>query len=939
MIDEQMAVEMVHLMLNRAGEQALAGDLDSVPFEGRPGNRCPATPRHRGADSGKAQTAFGESLFLSFNGDEFRIDQDVECPFDVENDDALRHPDLRCSEAGAVRTQHDLDHGAAQGVDSVVDFLHRLGRATEDGVTELSNLRGFSLHGRRAHYRVVLCMPQENSDLRAAAKKILDLEAATGFRDAAVTGGMEAFAARCGPDAAALAANYARLEPADRGRVIDRLRKHLGVEDSSEMPATPSVERSTADDTRSRNAETGPPTRAAGRREDDLRRPVAEMKGVGAKRAALLARLGVVTVEDLLHYLPRKLEDRGRFVPIGELKPDQEVAVRGRVAALDQRRLGRGMTVVKVAVGDGTGFLYAVWFNQPWVAKQIRRGDDIDLFGRVESRFREIQMSSPVWEKAGAGVEIGRLVPIYPATEGLTDRMLRSLVLQGLDEHANAMPDVVPADLAVENRLLPKAEAIVTIHSPASAADFERARRTLAFEELFLLQVGLSLAPREREGGVHADSGQLANSFLASLAFTLTSAQQSALREIRSDLARPVRMMRLLQGDVGSGKTVVAVVAALHAIEAGFQVALMAPTEILAEQHAANLGRALSGLPVRLALLTSATPDKDKLRDAAASGEIDLVIGTHALIQETVSFRALGLAIIDEQHRFGVVQRSQIEEKGHDVDLLVMSATPIPRTIALTLYGEFDVSVLDELPFGPKQTRTEWVAERDRERVYNEVASFLAADRRGYVILPLVEESEKIDAKAAVQVFEELSHRFGGDRVGLLHGRLSSGEKAEAMERFRSGDVRVLVSTTVVEVGVDVLDADFMVIEHADRFGLSQLHQLRGRIGRAGQASVCFALADAKTDDARQRLTAFRDTVDGFAIAEEDLRIRGPGDLLGTHQHGFLSQLRAANLFEDLDLMRRAQDAARSLRGRVLPPELLDAVDRRFGDVIRWLRV
>lgn len=777
-------------------------------------------------------------------------------------------------------------------------------------------------------------MPQENSDPRAAARKILGLEAATGFRDAAVTGGLEAFAARCGPDAAALALGYSHAETRDRERIVAKLCDYFGVErpavgadtTSSRAPIDAGREEPRAAD-------------AVPRPADDLHRPVAGMRGVGGKRAGLLARLGIVTVEDLLHYLPRKLEDRSRFVPIGQLQGDQEVAVRGRVEAVDQRRMGRGMTVVKAAIGDGTGFLYAVWFNQPWVAKQLHRGVDVDVYGRVEFRYREWQMASPVWEVAGAGIEIGRLVPIYPATEGLSDKMLRSLILQSLEQAASSVSDVVPADIAAAHRLLPKAQAIATIHLPSSAAEFERARRSLAFEELFLLQVGLSQTVRERAGAVHAGSGRLANSFLAALPFALTPAQQRALREIKSDLARPVRMMRLLQGDVGSGKTIVALVAALHAIEAGFQVALMAPTEILAEQHAANLTRSLAGLPVRVGLLTSATAGKGKLRESIASGETTLLVGTHALIQETVEFRGLGLVVIDEQHRFGVVQRSQIEEKGRDVDLLVMSATPIPRTIALTLYGEFDVSVLDEFPLGPKATRTEWVGDKERERVYADVATFLDAGRRGYVVLPLVEESEKIDAKAAVQVYGELSRRFGAERVGLLHGRLSSSEKAHVMEAFRRGDVRVLVSTTVVEVGVDVLDADFMVIEHADRFGLSQLHQLRGRIGRAGQDSICFALADARTDDARQRLTAFRDTTDGFTIAEQDLRIRGPGDLLGTHQHGFLSQLRAADLFEDLDLMRRAQDAARALRDRAVPQELLDAVERRFGDVIRWLRV
>jgi ATP-dependent DNA helicase RecG len=757
-------------------------------------------------------------------------------------------------------------------------------------------------------------MPQENSDPRATVEKILRLEASTGFRDVAVTCGLEAFLVRHCPDVAMLAVGYASSTPAERERIVARLRGRLGLEES-ESPARDDPAAS------------------------ELREPIATMKGVGPKRAEMLERLGIVTTEDLLHYLPRRLEDRSLFRPIGSLRNEEEAAVRGRVLTVGQHRVGRGMTVVKAAIGDGTGFLYAAWFNQPWLAKQLRRGEEIDLFGRVEFRFREVQMRSPVWEPAGTGVEMGRLVPIYPVTEGLSDRLLRSLVGQSLDRHQGALRDVVPADVAAEQRLLSKADAIRTIHRPPSADEFERARRTLAFEELFLLQLGLLLETRNRAGVAHLASGRLANSFLAASPFTLTRAQQQVLREIKSDLSRPVRMMRLLQGDVGSGKTLVAIMAALYAIEAGFQVALMAPTEILAEQHVANLVRLLADLPVRTALLTGATAAKDQLRQAVEGGDVDLLVGTHALIQEAVTFRALGLVVIDEQHRFGVVQRSQIEEKGHDVDLLVMSATPIPRTIALTLYGEFDVSVLDEFPLGEKRIRTDWVAESQRDQVYDNVGGFLAAERRGYVVLPLVEESEKIDAKAAVQVSEELAVRFGADRVGLLHGRLSPNVKSSVMERFRSGQIRLLVSTTVVEVGVDVLDADFMVIEHADRFGLSQLHQLRGRIGRAGQDAVCVALADAKTEESRRRLTAFRDTSDGFAIAEEDFRIRGPGDLLGTHQHGFLSQLRAANFLEDVDLMRRAQAAARQIRERGAGRELVEAIDRRFGEVIRWLRV
>lgn len=896
-------------MLDCPGEQPFARDLDPMPVEGGTRHGRLGGASHRGADPGNAQTALRRLLRLAFGRDELGVDEDMELAVHIEGDDPLRDSDLRSRDPRPAFPQHGLHHGAADLPNLVVDGLDGLGRTPKRGIAKGANGALLSLHGRRAHYKVASDMPQENGDSRTTVEKVLRLERATGFQDAAVTCGIEAFVERQLPDAKPLVAGYAQASHFDRQRMLARLADHL---DGSPLPGAEPV--------------------------GDLSAPVAGLRGVGAKRAELLEKLGVQSVEDLLYYLPRRLEDRTRFVSIGSLKSGDEAVVRGKVLAVDQHRVGRGITVVKAAIGDGTGFLYGVWFNQPWIAQQLRRGEDVDVFGRAEWKYREWQMPSPTWEPAGAGQEIGRLVPIYPATEGLSERLVRSLIERNLDAYLPAVRDAVPLDVRAAQNLPPAREAIASLHRPSGVEEFERARRALAFEELFLLQVGLLASTRDRTGLAHAGSGQLANSLLVSLPFPLTAAQQRALREIRRDLAEPIRMMRLLQGDVGSGKTLVAVAAALYAIEAGFQVALMAPTEILAEQHAANLERLLEGLPVRVGLLTGTTSSDADLR-RSLEGELDLVVGTHALIQESVAFGRLGLVIIDEQHRFGVVQRSQIEEKGQSVDLLVMSATPIPRTIALTLFGEFDVSVLDELPMGEKQTKTHWLAESRRDAVYEEVGKALEAGRRGYVILPLVEESEKIDAKAAVQVYEELSERFSRSRVGLLHGRLPAVEKADVMARFRQGEVHLLVSTTVVEVGVDVQDADFMVIEHADRFGLSQLHQLRGRIGRSGQPSVCYAVADARTDEARRRLEAFRDVSDGFAIAEEDLRLRGPGDLLGTHQHGFLTRFRAADLVADLDLMEAAQAAARAAHRRGVAPETAQAAERRFGEVIRWLRV
>jgi len=749
-------------------------------------------------------------------------------------------------------------------------------------------------------------MSQGNGASKDTIKKVIRLEEKNGFDNSATTCGLEEFVRRNLPQALPIIAGYDEAGHFERQRLIARLLDHLEGGEETGL---------------------------------DLETPIVRLKGVGEKRAEGLAKLGIETIEDLLFHLPRRIEDRSRFKKIGELSPGDEAAVRGKIVALDKLRVGRGMTVVKAAIGDGTGYLYAVWFNQPWLAEQLRRGVEIDLYGKVELSHRELQIRGPVWEPAGRGLEIGRVVPIYPATEGISDSYIRSLIARHLDRCLPLLSDPLPGWVYQEFHLLSRREAAEAIHRPSGEDGFERARRSLAFEELFLLQLGLLKTTREGEGVVHAADGPLAEGFLSGLPFRLTAAQERALAEIEADLRRPIRMMRLLQGDVGSGKTIVALIAALRVIDAGFQVAFMAPTEILAEQHSLNLTRLLSDLPVRLALLTGATKGKEGLKRDLAEGRVDLLIGTHSLIQESVTFSSLGLAIVDEQHRFGVVQRSLLEEKGDRVDLLVMSATPIPRTIALTLYGEFDISTIDELPLGPKRIFTHWVATSRRDEVYDEVGRLLGEGKKGYVVLPLVEESEKVEASAAVQVASELQERFPEAGVGLLHGRLAPAEKADVMDRFRAGEVKLLVATTVIEVGIDVCDADFMVIEHADRFGLSQLHQLRGRIGRAGQRAVCFAIADARTDEARRRLKAFVEGLDGFAIAEEDLRIRGPGDLLGTQQHGFLSRLRAVDLLSDLELIRLARDAARRVHAEGVPQGLLDEIDRRFGEELKWLRV
>ena len=751
------------------------------------------------------------------------------------------------------------------------------------------------------------------SDRIELVRKVIDLERSRGFKDRAALGGLEAFVQRQLPEGASLIAGYADMSPARRAKALERLEGLLAELEHGG--------RATA---------------------EDLKQPVEKAVGVGEKRAALLRKLGIETIEDLLTFFPRRLEDRSQRKAIRELVDGDSVTVVGEVRAKSRMRVRPHLELIKVAVDDGTGILFAIWFNQPWLWEEIRQGEKYSFFGKVQRRFGELQMENPVWEPAGADFHTGRWVPIYPSTEGLTQASLRWLIRRNLRRYARVIPEVIPEEVRRRLGLPSRREAVKRIHFPEGPADFEQARKALAFEELFLLQLGLALQRKdERAGRALVPDPELLERFLAGLPFSLTPSQKRVLAAIEEDLRAPQPMLRLLQGDVGSGKTVVAAGACVMAISAGAQAAVMAPTEILAEQHYLVLQELLKDLPIRVALLVGGITPKERTRllSDIAAGEVDLVVGTHALIQEDVAFKDLGLAVVDEQHRFGVVQRAALERKGEGTNILVMSATPIPRTVVLTLYGEFAVSVLEEMPVPREKVRTVWVSESRRDEVYREVEGLLARGEKGYVIFPLVEESEELDLRAATEAYEELARRFPDVGVGLLHGRMSPEEKRAVMTAFRKGEVRLLVATTVVEVGLDVPDASFLVIEHADRFGLAQLHQLRGRIGRGGQPAVCYAIADPKTDEARRRLAAFRDLTDGFKIAEADLKIRGPGDLLGTAQHGFVSRLKAANLVRDVALLERARAEARRLAEKGVPERFKREVERRFGDALKLLGV
>jgi len=781
----------------------------------------------------------------------------------------------------------------------------------------------------------------------ANARKIVHLERRQGCRDEVVMGGLEAFVGNLVEQLRAHGADPSSLEDLRErvsgygDRSADERRDHLDELDDllvalASSPPELSASSATPDD---RPAETPskpdvPP----------LDSPVRYGKGVGEQRAATLRKLGIETIEDLLLHLPRRLEDRRTIRKIGELRPEEPCTVIGRVQSLDVLTPRKSLEILKVAVQDDTGVLTAVWFNQPWLKSQIPQGERIALFGKPERQYGLWQMSNPVWEPEGKAQQTGRLVPIYPATEGITPATLGRLIRTNLARYRDEVRDILSDDVRERHGLLSRADALPAIHEPADEADFERARGALAFEELCVFQIGVAHRKAhmaQERAVVLAASDATMDRFQATLPFKLTGAQRRVLGEIRRDLAAGHPMSRLLQGDVGSGKTVVAAGAAHIASCAGTQTALMAPTEILARQHCANLQPLLEPLGMRVALLLGSMRQREKaeIRRQIEAGEIDLVVGTHALIGDQVAFEQLGLAVVDEQHRFGVMQRAELETKGETPHVLVMSATPIPRTITLTIYGQFDVSVLDERPH-PSDIRTYWIAEDKRDDVYELVANELSRGTPGYVVYPLIEESESLDLRSATEMKEELARtHFAGLRVGLLHGRMGTDEVQAVMAQIQNGELDVLVSTTIIEVGIDVPDASVLVIEHADRFGLSQLHQLRGRIGRQGQRASCYAVATARTEEAARRLAAFRDMDDGFDIAEEDLKIRGTGELLGLSQHGLDTTFKVADLIRDLPLMQAAREEAERLLAAEPTTPLLEEFERRFGERFDLARV
>ncbi len=683
-----------------------------------------------------------------------------------------------------------------------------------------------------------------------------------------------------------------------------------------------------------------------------LEAPLAKLNGVGEAIAARFAKLGVETVRDLLFFFPRRHIDFSHPVPIKDLEPGRDQTVVGTVwEAVANRFLPGKRGATQAVIGDETGNTRIIWFNLPYLAQTLRQGMRIAVSGRVTVYRGRLSFENPEYELADGRelVHTARLVPVYPLTEGLTSRRVRTLAKRAVDEAAGLLQNHVPETVRRRQGLMGIHEAVRQAHFPESLETAERARRSLAFDELLLLQLGVLARKRQWRETVpahplRADPAML-DAFATGLPFQLTGAQRRCIQETVADLARSTPMSRLLQGEVGSGKTVVALAAMLVTAANGQQAAIMAPTEILAEQHFRTVTQLLGGAaqphqgqaalfgdqarperqsrlqsfqkqllprPVTIGLLTGGltAKRKDEMRELAAQGEADILIGTHALFQKGVEFASLGLVVVDEQHRFGVMQRTELRQKGYNPHLLVMTATPIPRTLALTLYGDLDISVIDELPPGRQVVRTKWIEAGRRETAYEFVRKQVAQGRQAFFIYPLIEESERSEAAAARQEHERLSREVFPDlRVALLHGRMASAEKERVMREFREGKADILVSTAVVEVGIDVPNATVMAVESADRFGLAQLHQFRGRVGRGRHESYCILVAESPGPEASERLRLMEQLHDGFRLAEEDLRLRGPGEFFGTRQSG-LPDLRMARLSDTALLETARQEAS-----------------------------
>lgn len=653
----------------------------------------------------------------------------------------------------------------------------------------------------------------------------------------------------------------------------------------------------------------------------DLKVDIQYVKGIGPKRAYKLNKLGIFTLKDLLYYFPRQYEDRNNLKKIAQLQNEDKATIKAVILGITTSNPKKGMTLTKVDIKDETGYAKLVFFNQPYISNAFKSGDTILVFGKVKKEFKNIELSScEIEHLSNAPKNTCKIMPIYPLTFGVTNKEIMSIIKSVLSNKELVIKEYLPKAIIDKYKLCSIDYAIKNIHAPSSKENFKIALYRIIFEEFLILQLGLFMFKNgvtEVEGIKFKENDKLKD-IIDSLPFKLTKAQNRALNEIIEDMQSSKVMNRLVQGDVGSGKTVVALLALANCVLNGYQGALMAPTEILAEQHYISLTETLKefGMNVELLVGSLTKKQKEKVLERVKNKEIDILIGTHALIEDKVEFNNLGIVITDEQHRFGVRQRGKLSDKGNNPDVLVMTATPIPRTLALILYGDLDISIIDELPPGRQPIDTIAVSKDKRDRAYNNlVRAEVEKGRQVYIVCPLVEESESIEAKAAVELVEELKQEYFSDlKVGLLHGKMKASEKDNIMKSFKNKELDILVSTTVIEVGVNVPNATLMIIENAERFGLAQLHQLRGRVGRGKHKSYCILIYASKSEVCRQRMSIMEETNDGFKISEKDLEIRGPGEFFGTRQHG-LPELKIANIFKHMKILKIAQQEARYIIG------------------------
>ena len=647
----------------------------------------------------------------------------------------------------------------------------------------------------------------------------------------------------------------------------------------------------------------------------DLKKDVKYIKGVGPNREKLLNKLNIYTLEDLITYFPRTYEDRSIPKNICECINGEEVLIEGFVCGRMQEIRLRGKTMYKLAIKDETGTATATWFNQSYLKNKFITGKKYKFYGKINNNFGKITINSPVFEEEGKTSNTGKIIPIYPLTFNLTQNVIRKIIENGLAEVDGNLKETLPKYLIDEYKLLDINSAFKYIHFPREFKDFNIARNRLVFEELLSVQLALLQLKNNYSNnieGIKFDKNIKMSEIINKLPFKLTKAQLKVLEEIDNDMESKKNMNRLLQGDVGSGKTVVAMCAAYKAVKSGYQVAIMAPTAILASQHLESFKSLFDDLGIRCELLISAISKKKKteLLERLKNGEIDILIGTHAIIEDNVEFKNLGLVVTDEQHRFGVKQRTKIVEKGQNPDVLVMTATPIPRTLALILYGDLDISIIDELPPNRKKIDTYAVTKGLEERVNNFIKKQINLGRQCYIVCPLVEESEEMDLKSVIELYEKYKDDiFKEYKIEYIHGKMKAKEKDDIMERFKTGKIDILISTTVIEVGVNVPNASIMVVEDSQRFGLAQLHQLRGRVGRGEYQSYCILKYEGKSDTIRQRMKVMCDTNDGFIISEKDLELRGTGDFFGTKQHG-IPDFKIANLFQDMEMLKKVQSVA-----------------------------